>query len=75
MSALARHAAYYIKEHNEVITHSALRGATPLEAVTGRWSDEASVAMKMAEHACACVRFYVNRASGCGVCEMTVRPR
>ena len=73
VSALAGHVAYYIKEHNEVIPHSALRGATPLEAVTGRWNDQARVAMKMAEQAAACVRLNVNRASGCGVCEITAR--
>ncbi len=36
--ALGRHASFYIREHNEVMPHSAFKGATPEEVYLGGWA-------------------------------------
>jgi len=37
MDVLAGHAGFYIREHNEIMPHSAFRGATPEEVYVGGW--------------------------------------
>lgn len=39
-NALEKGAAFYFTESNTRLPHSALRGATPEEMITGRWTDE-----------------------------------
>jgi hypothetical protein len=37
--ALEKGVNFYLTESNEAIPHSALKGATPEESITGRWND------------------------------------
>lgn len=72
IEAVAEHVDFYLNEHNCVLPHSALGGATPFEVVTGLWTVEArrSLALAMSKNAAA--RLELNRAMTCGVCTAIV---
>ena len=66
--AVATGVAYYTNEHNDVMPHSAHRGATPLEMVTQRWSAEARQNLFNQQVEAVAARLSFNRNLRCGSC-------
>jgi hypothetical protein len=60
--------AAYVSEYNDVMPHSALGCATPLEVVTGRWTSESRNAMEAQQRQAVATRQATNRALACLSC-------
>lgn len=65
---LAKQIEFYIQQHNEVIPHSALDGATPLEKYTGQWTEEQSQELKSKAAAAREARIRHHKNASCGLC-------
>jgi transposase InsO family protein len=68
LSAVTSLTAQYIHDHNELIPHSALAGATPAEVFHGRWSEEDREKLEVQGRAAGNARLQENREAGCGRC-------
>jgi len=71
-AVVAEHVNFYVREHNDVIPHSALAGATPLEVVTRRWTSEARDALIVQQRVAIENRMASNRSIWCTTCPTLV---
>ncbi len=62
----------YIDDHNELIPHSALSGATPAEAFHGNWSEHDQSKLDDRGRAARNARMKENRDAQCGQCPRPV---
>ena len=62
--------AQYISDHNEMIPHSALGGATPREVFHGKWTEEESKRLKERGRAARNARMKENRVAECQRCAL-----
>ena len=69
VESVTDHVTNYLVQHNDVMPHSALRGATPLEAITGLWSDASVLELQTKHSAAATARIETNLKSACLICE------
>ena len=73
IAAVRRLVAFYVKEFNEAMPHSALNGRTPDEAYFGK-GDDISVKLAAARQAARARRLAENRAVTCEICTATSEP-
>ena len=66
--ALVKGANFFFTETNVNIPHSALRGATPEEAITGQWTDAKIAELKARVLTARQERVATNRSRRCGPC-------
>jgi transposase InsO family protein len=66
--ALCRAVDEYLRAHNTLIPHNALRGAVPLEVFTGIWTAESQIAFATAGTAAKAERIQFNQSQKCGRC-------
>lgn len=66
--ALERRVDFYLTESNDIIPHSALKGATPKEAITGMWGDEKIAAMQALAVTARIERIQSNQSARCTPC-------
>jgi len=69
VESVTDHVTNYLVQHNDVMPHSALRGATPLEAITDLWSDTSVLELRTKHSAAATARIETNLKSACLICE------
>ena len=69
IESVANHVTNYLAQHNEVMPHSSLRGATPFEAITGVWGNASVLRLDTLQRAAAAARLETNRASACLICQ------
>ena len=62
----------YIRDHNELIPHSALSGATPAEVFHGKWSGHDQDKLDDRGRAARNARMKENRDAQCGQCSRPV---
>ena len=72
VASVARLTAKYVRDHNELIPHYALAGATPAEAFAGSWSDDQKESLFHAGRTAIEERAKQNRASQCSRCSPPV---
>jgi hypothetical protein len=58
----------YVKDHNELIPHSAHAGATPAEIFFGQFTDDNRTALRQADRAARDHRVMMNRSLACQRC-------
>jgi putative transposase len=68
LTTLKSESAFYLREHNERMPHSALEGATPLESYTGAWTDADQIRLQKERANAIQERLQVNRSLRCGRC-------
>jgi hypothetical protein len=66
--SLVKGADFYLHESNTRIPHSALKGATPEEAITGKWTEDRITELKEKIVAARKLRLETNRAVRCTPC-------
>jgi transposase InsO family protein len=66
--SLVKGADFYLYESNTCIPHSALKGATPEEIITGRWTEEKKMELKEKIIAARQLRIETNKAIRCTPC-------
>jgi hypothetical protein len=66
--SLVKGTDFYLNESNTFIPHSALKGATPEEIVTGSWTEEKKMELKEKIAAARLLRFESNKAIRCAPC-------
>ena len=66
--ALVNGVDFFLTETNTCIPHSALRGATPEEAITGQWTDTKVAELKTRMSTARAERVTFNRSRRCGPC-------
>ena len=59
---------FFLTESNDKIPHAALRGATPLEMITGRWGEDQLNLLKEKIIEAKKLRCATNKAQRCGPC-------
>ena len=72
VETVARLTAEYIRDHNQLIPHYALAGATPTEIFYGSWSAQTEESISRDAKAAIERRAKANRASECGRCLPTL---
>ena len=60
--------AFYVKEHNESMPHSAFSGGTPLEVYTGEWNETRRQTLVEQGLEAIRQRKLINQAQRCGAC-------
>ena len=65
---LSKAADFFLTESNDKIPHAALRGATPLEMITGRWGEDQLNLLKEKIIEAKKQRCETNKAQRCGPC-------
>ena len=66
--SLVKGADFYLHESNTRIPHSALKGATPEEVITGKWTEDRITELKEKIVAARKLRLETNRAVRCTPC-------
>ncbi len=66
--SLVKGADFYLHESNTCIPHSALKGATPEEVITGKWTEDRITEFKEKIVAAIKLRLETNRAVHCTPC-------
>ena len=66
--SLVKGADFYLHESNTCIPQSTLKGATPEEAITGKWTEERITELKEKIVAARKLRLEANRAVRCTPC-------
>jgi hypothetical protein len=66
--ALEKGAEYYFTQSNSYIPHTALKGATPEEIVTGKWTHEMIAVMRERVISAGTARIESNRNGRCPPC-------
>jgi hypothetical protein len=66
--ALVKGTDFYLTESNTCIPHSALKGATPEEIITGSWTEEKKMELKEKIIAARQLRIETNKAVRCTPC-------
>ena len=66
--SLVKGADFYLHESNTCIPHSALKGATPEEVITGKWTEDRITELKEKITAARKLRLETNRAVRCTPC-------
>ena len=72
LSAVKKLTQKYIDDHNELIPHSALSGATPAEVFHGKWSEHDQNKLHDRGRAARHARMKENRDAQCGRCAIPV---
>jgi len=67
-NAFKRHCDIYLKEYSEVIAHSALKGATPMEAYLSKWGESERMTIAEQTEVAKQSRKERNIASSCKTC-------
>jgi transposase InsO family protein len=70
LSAVTQLTEQCIHDHNELIPHSALAGATPAEVFHGRWSEDDREKLEDRGRAARNARIQENRDAGCQRCDL-----
>ena len=68
LDSLVKGTDFYLTESNTCIPHSALKGATPEEIITGSWTEEKKVQLKEKIIAARQLRIETNKAVRCTLC-------
>ena len=68
IQALETDVEYFVNETNAKIPHSALKGATPEEIITGKWTTADSQQLAVNGLAARVQRSVINRSSRCTPC-------
>jgi len=68
LESAARLTAQYVKDHNELIPHYALAGATPGEIFLGRWSPDTRTTIETSANEARASRAIENRSQICNQC-------
>ena len=68
IAVLSKAADFFLTESNDKIPHAALRGASPLEMITGRWGDAELTELKEKIIEAKKLRCEVSKAKRCGPC-------
>jgi putative transposase len=59
---------FYLNESNDMIPHSALKGATPFEAITRKWTDTDIATIAEEARKVQSARLTANRSAKCQIC-------
>lgn len=70
LAAVTHLTEQYIHDHNQLIPHAALAGATPAEAFHGRWSQNDREKLEDGGRAARIARMQENRDAGCQRCAL-----
>jgi len=68
LKVLVQGVEFYMNESNNMIPHSALKGATPFEAVSGTWPERNILQITDQTRAAKTARMAANRAAYCQIC-------
>ena len=69
IDVIANEVDFYLSEANEKMPHSALKGATPLEAITGKWNEDRATELRKSVLKARQDRLEINRnLANCQVC-------
>ena len=68
IGALTKGVDFYLTESNNCMPHSTLKGATPEEAITGRWTQEKILEMQEKAAAARLARTESNKSLRCQPC-------
>ena len=60
----------YVYDHNEIIPHSALKGATPFEIYAGLWGKEQIEYLSNQNRKALAMRIKLNRTAECNICKI-----
>ena len=63
-----KHCDFYLNEYSEVIPHSALKGATPMEVYMSRWGEVERIKIAEESEQAKQSRKVMNLASSCKSC-------
>ena len=68
LEVLTGHADTYFHDSNNIIPHGALNGATPFEAITGKWTERVKEDLSQLARESRTLRIETNRALTCQAC-------
>ena len=68
LEVLTGHADTYFHDSNNIIPHGALNGATPFEAITGKWTERVKEDLSQLARESRTIRIETNRALTCQAC-------